>query len=192
LFGVVNPSGKLPATFARTDADLPLPRVVGMTADNKPIESMSDDKHGAFKLTYPEGVVVGYRWFEIKHKQPLFAFGHGLSYTTFQYSKLKTDSAARAVQFQLHNAGSVAGVEVAQLYVTFPASSGEPFQRLSGWQRVQLAPGESQTVTICVDPAYLSIFDAASDKWKLLPGEYKIAVGTASDAANLKGSLNLQ
>jgi beta-glucosidase len=192
LFGVVNPSAKLPVTFARTDADLPLPRIIGMTADNKPIESMSDDKHGAFELTYPEGVAVGYRWFEVKHKQPLFAFGHGLSYTIFQYSNLKIDSAARTVRFQLRNAGSIAGVEVAQLYVTLPAGSGEPFQRLAGWQRVQLAPGESQAVTLSLDPAYLSIFDATSDKWKLLSGEYKIAVGTASDAANLKGSLDLR
>jgi beta-glucosidase len=192
LFGVVNPSGKLPSTFARTDSDLPLPRIIGMTPDNRPIEHMSDDKHGAFELTYPEGVAVGYRWFEAKHEQPLFAFGHGLSYTSFQYLNLKTDGAARTVQFQIRNSGRVAGVEVAQLYITLPSSSGETFQRLAGWQRVPLAPGESKTVTIRLDPAYLSVFDVASDNWKLLPGEYKIAVGTASDAANLNGSLDLQ
>jgi beta-glucosidase len=192
LFGVVNPSGKLPATFARTDADLPLPRITGMTADNKPIEMMSDDKHGAFQLTYPEGLAVGYRWFEVKHRQPLFAFGHGLSYTTFQYSNLKADAASHTIQFQLRNTGSVAGAEIAQIYITLPPNSGEPFQRLAGWQRVQLAPGESQTVTLPLNPAYLSIFDEASDKWKLLAGEYKIAVGAASDAAHLEGTVHLQ
>jgi hypothetical protein len=120
------------------------------------------------------------------------AFGHGLSYTTFQYSNLKTDSVARTLQFQLRNAGSIAGAEVAQVYITLPPNSGEPFQRLAGWQRVQLAPGESKTVTVPLDPAYLSIFDVASDKWKLLAGDYKIAVGTVSDAAHLAGSVHVQ
>jgi beta-glucosidase len=192
LFGVVNPSGKLPATFARIDADLPVPHVIGMTSNDKPLEDMNDDKHGTFELTYPEGLAVGYRWFEVKHRHPLFAFGHGLSYTTFQYSNLKADSVTHTIQFQLRNTGSVAGAEVAQVYITLPPSSGEPFQRLAGWQRVQLTPGESQTVTILLDPAYLSIFDATSDKWKLPAGEYKIAVGTASDAAHLEGSVHLQ
>jgi beta-glucosidase len=192
LFGVVNPSGKLPATFARIDADLPVPHIVGMTPADKPVRDMSDEKRSAFELTYPEGLAVGYRWFEARHKQPLFAFGHGLSYTTFRYSNLKTNSVARTVQFQLRNAGSIAGAEVAQVYITLPPNSGEPFQRLAGWQRVQLAPGESKTVTVRLDPAYLSIFDVGSDKWKLLAGDYKIAVGTASDAAHLAGSVHLQ
>jgi beta-glucosidase len=192
LFGVVNPSGKLPATFAGIDTDLPVPHIIGMTSNDKPLEDMNNDKHGAFELTYPEGLAVGYRWFEVMHRQPLFAFGHGLSYTTFQYSNLKTDSAAHTIQFQLRNTGGVAGAEVAQVYITLPPSSGEPFQRLAGWQRVQLAPGESKIVTIPLDSAYLSIFDVASDKWKLLAGEYKVAVGTASDAAHLEGSVHLQ
>lgn len=192
LFGVVNPSGKLPTTFAKTDADLPLPRIVGMTASDKANRNMSEDKRTGFELTYPEGLAVGYRWFEIKHHQPLFAFGHGLSYTTFQYSNLKTDAAAKTVQFQLTNTGNVAGGEVAQVYITLPASSEEPFYRLAGWQRVQLAPGESQTITMHLDPNYISIFDVAADRWKLLPGEYKIAVGTASDAAQLRESVHLQ
>jgi beta-glucosidase len=96
------------------------------------------------------------------------------------------------LQFQLRNAGSIVGAEVAQVYITLPPSSGEPFQRLAGWQGVQLAPGESKTVTVPLDPAYLSIFDVASDKWKLLAGDYTIAVGTASDAAHLAGSVHVQ
>jgi beta-glucosidase len=119
------------------------------------------------------------------------AFGHGL-YTTFQYSNLETGNAARTVQFQLQFWQGRRYGSGTSIYITFPPSSGEPFQRLVGWQRVQLAPNESQTVIIRLDPAYLSIFDTGSDNWKLLPGEYKVAVGTASDAANSKGKLNLQ
>jgi beta-glucosidase len=93
------------------------------------------------------------------------------------------------VEFQLKNTGKVAGAEVAQLYVTLPATSDEPFQRLAAWRRVQLAPGESQTVTVSLNPLYLSIFDAAADKWTFLPGVYKLALGGASDALPLKAQV---
>jgi beta-glucosidase len=193
LFGVVNPSGKLPATFARTEADLPLPRIPGMnlSADNKPIEDLSSDTHRQFEMSYPEGLAVGYRWFQLKHRTPLFAFGHGLSYTTFRYSTLKLDAAGHMAEFTLTNTGKVAGAEVAQLYVTLPTASGEPFQRLAGWQRVQLNPGESRRVTIALTDVSLSIFDTAADRWSILPGDYMVAIGTASDAANLTGILHL-
>jgi beta-glucosidase len=91
----------------------------------------------------------------------------------------------------LSNTGDIAGTEVAQVYVTLPGASGEHFKRLAGWQRVKLMPGESQTISIPINSQYISIFDPAADGWKLLPGEYKIAVGTASDAISLDGSLSI-
>jgi beta-glucosidase len=189
LFGAVNPSAKLPITFAKSDADLPSPRIAGMTAENKPRRELNEDRHTSFKMSYPEGLAVGYRWFEVQHRQPLFAFGHGLSYTTFKYSDLAVDSVARTVRFRLANTGPVAGAEVAQLYATLPSAAGEPFQRLAGWQRIELQPGESRTVSIKLDPAWISTFDVSSHAWKLPPGEYRVAVGYSSDEAALHGKL---
>jgi len=189
LFGVVNPSGKLPITFARADADLPNLRIPGMSEG--PQHELSEDKHSGFDMTYPEGVAVGYRWYEVKHLQPLFAFGHGLSYSTFRYSDLQVDGTARTVQFRVRNTSRLAGSEVTQVYVTLPEVSAEPFRRLAAWQRVELEPGESKLVTLPLDPAYLSIFDADNDKWKLLPGEYKVAIGGASDEISLTGTARL-
>ena len=192
LFGVVNPSGKLPATFARTEADLPLPQIPGMLPANAPVQDMKTDPHHQFEMTYPEGIALGYRWFELKQRKPLFAFGHGLSYTRFRYSGLTLDTKTRAVHFQLTNTGAIAGTEVAQVYATLPSNSGEPYKRLVGWQRVSLKAGESKSLVITLNPAYLSIFDLATDGWKLLPGEYRLAVGTASDAISLTGSLEIR
>ena len=191
LFGVVNPSAKLPATFARTEADLPLPQIPGMFKNNAAVEDMRTDPHTQFEMTYPEGVAVGYRWFELKQRKPLFAFGHGLSYTRFSYSGLKVNGTARTVTFQLKNSGVIAGTEVAQVYVTLPSSSGEPFKRLAAWERVSLLPGETKSITMTLNPTYLSIFDTAADSWKLLPGNYKVAIGTASDELSLTGELNV-
>ena len=188
LFGAVNPSAKLPITFAKSDADLPSPRIAGMTAENKPRREL-EDRHASFQISYPEGLAVGYRWFEVKHRQPLFAFGHGLSYTTFKYSGLAVDPVARTVSFRLSNTGSVLGAEIAQLYVTLPSGAREPFQRLAGWQRIELAPGQSRDVSITLDPAWISTFDVSSHAWKLFPGEYGVAVGGSSDEAALRGKL---
>jgi len=155
------------------------------------LEDMKTDPHHQFEMTYPEGLELGYRWFEVKQRKPLFAFGHGLSYTRYKYAALMVDAAARVVHFQVTNTGAVAGTEVAQVYVTLPGSSGETYKRLAGWERVQLNPGESKSVAIPLNPAYLSIFDVTADSWKLLPGEYKVAVGTASDETSLIGSLEV-
>ena len=192
LFGNVNPSGRLPISFAKTDADLPEPTVPGLDPKtNKAVEDASTLKAKGFDMSYSEGLAVGYKWYEVKHRQPLFAFGHGLSYTSFQYSGVKVNQQARTVEFQLKNTGKVAGAEVAQMYVTLPAASDEPFQRLAAWKRVQLAPGETQTVILPLNPAYLSIFDVKADKWNLLPGEYSVAIGGASDDLPMKAKVRL-
>ena len=178
LFGDVNPSAKLPVTFARTEADLPHPQVPGI--DLKPAY-----RPPPFDVPYTEGLKVGYKWFEAEHKQPLFAFGHGLSYTTFAYSGLRVDGAERTVTFRLTNTGRRAGAEVAPVYVVLPAAAAEPFKRLAGWQRVPLAAGESRTVTLHLDPLYLSIFDAEKDAWRLLPGEYQVLVGGLKETVHI-------
>jgi beta-glucosidase len=191
LFGKANPSGHLPITFAKSEADLPEAQIIGMKTDNRAIE-FGDGPKPNFDMSYKAGLAVGYRWYEMKHIEPLFAFGHGLSYTTFRYDELKTSAVARTVEFRLTNTGAIAGAEVAQIYVTLPNDSGEPFQRLAAWRRIELAPGASTTVSLPLDPNYISIFDEKTDHWKLLPGDYLIAVGGASDAANLKAHLTLQ
>ena len=140
LFGDVNPSAKLPVTFAKSDADLPHPQVPGI--DLKPA-----NRPPPFDVHYTEGLKVGYKWFEAEHKEPLFPFGYGLSYTTFAYSALKADGGAHTVSFSVKNTGKRAGTEIAQVYAMLPTAAGEPFKRLVAWERVPLKAGESKTVT---------------------------------------------
>jgi beta-glucosidase len=187
LFGDVNPSGKLPATFAARDADLPYPTVPGLTQDTKNNGMNASTDTVAAQQQHPtvdyniQGLNVGYKWFQVEHKTPLFAFGYGLSYTTFAYSALSVDRGTATATLTLSNTGKLPGGDVAQLYATLPSSTGEPFRRLVGWQRVTLAPGESKVVTITANPTLLSIFDVSTDAWKRLPGTYLFEAGSASD-----------
>jgi beta-glucosidase len=197
LFGDVNPSGKLPATFARQDADLPYPHVPALTEAtgnngmNAHADGTKSEPESATVDYNLQGLKVGYKWFQTEHKQPLFAFGHGLSYTNFAYSALQCDSPSKAVTFQIQNTGQRSGDEIAQVYATLPASSGEPFRRLVGWKRVALAPGETRMVSITPNAALLSVFDVKSDSWKLEPGMYRIEVGAASDDLKLQTTVGL-
>jgi beta-glucosidase len=198
LFGDVNPSGKLPATFAANDADLPYPRVPGLTEktrnngmDGHTDAAAAQEQHPTVDYNTPQGLKVGYKWFQTEHKTPLFAFGHGLSYTTFAYSTLTLDSHTTAATFTLSNTGKLPGVEIAQLYATLPTASGEPFRRLVAFQRVPLAPGESKTITLTPDPVLLSIFDTPTNTWKRLPGSYLFEAGTASDDLPLRATVAL-
>ncbi len=142
--------------------------------------------HGALRRR-PEG-----RWYDSEHKEPLFPFGFGLSYTTYAYSNLKTDNTERTVSFAVKNTGKRAGTEIAQVYATLPEAAGEPFKRLVGWQRIELAPGESKTVTVAVDPRAMSIFDELNNAWSLLPGAYKIFAGPSSSETPLNATLQIQ
>jgi beta-glucosidase len=195
LFGDVNPSAKLPATFAKSDADLPHPVIFGSAPP--PAAAPAATPAGAapqprfqmtpFDIDYTEGLKVGYKWFQAENKQPLFYFGHGLSYTTFAYSGLK--ATLDAVTFTVRNTGKRAGAEVAQVYAGLPAAANEPPKRLVGWEKIQLAPGESKTVTVKLEPKFLSIFNEAKDDWELLPGDYRIFVGGSSDSTPLTASV---
>ena len=196
LFGRVNPSGKLPVTFAATEADLPHPQVTGLTprtGNNGADAGGARNQARNFPVDYNvEGMAVGYRWFQEKNKQPLFAFGFGLSYTHFVYSDLGfMRSATIYVTFTLRNTGAQAGDEIAQVYVTLPASAGEPFRKLAGWKRVSLAPGASQTVTIPLDQLCLSIYSPTDDKWTRPTGDFLFEVGGSSADLPLHQTIDL-
>ena len=188
IFGEVNPSAKLPITFPVSEADLPHPILVGPSPEEgAPGANMRTGvARPTFKVHYDEGLKVGYKWFDAENKQVLFPFGFGLSYTTYNYSDLEvlpdspTGGSVTTVSFQVRNTGSRAGVEIAQVYVSLPANAGEPPNRLVGWSRVVLEPGETRKVKVTVDAKFLSVFDEATNGWKLIPGVYTFRVGSSS------------
>jgi len=189
LFGDVNPSGRLPITFAKTEADLPHPQIPGV--DLLKQGKSPWQKLPPFYVNYTEGAKVGYKWFEAESKHPLFPFGFGLSYTTYSYSNLQLDEKHRQVMFTVKNTGTRLGAEIGQVYVQLPAAAGEPFKRLVAWDRVSLAPGQAKTLTLPLNPLYLSIFDEQENKWQLLPGDYKILVGPSSTQTPLTAVLHI-
>jgi beta-glucosidase len=185
LVGDVNPTGKLAMTFPKSESDLPRPVITVPSAEEK--------KQGAHAITYAvhydEGSEVGYKWYEAEHKQPLFPFGFGLSYTTYAYSGLKVDSAAKTVSFTVTNTGRRAGTEIAEVYVKLPKDVNESFKRLAGWKRVTIAAGKSNSVTVALDGRVLQWFNEANEDWKLSPGDYTVFIGGSSDNTPLKGTL---
>jgi len=182
LIGDVNPSGKLPLSFPKTENDLPHPV----------IPTLQKGQEATYAVHYDEGPRIGYKWYETENKKPLFPFGFGLSYTTYAYSGLTVDSAAKTVSFAVKNTGQRAGTEIAEVYAKPPKGSDEPYKRLVGWKRITLAPGESQTVSVTIDPRPLQTFDEASNRWNLAPGDYSVLVGGSSDNVPLTGSLALK
>ncbi len=196
LFGEVNPSARLAITFPKSDDQLPHPQVPGMNLLKPPANpNPAHHRMGElppFDADYNiEGVRVGYKWFESKDLKPLFPFGFGLSYTSFEFSGLSVDAGTHAVTFTVRNTGQRAGAEVAQVYAVLPSSTGESnFKRLIGWDRVELAPGDSKTVTVNVDPTYLSIFNVEKNAFELAPGDYMIFAGSSSADLPLSKSVH--
>jgi beta-glucosidase len=192
LFGDVNPSGKLPLTFPKSEADLPHP--VHVAPPKQDAAHPTPKLPGApgmigvamgigpwFDVHYDEGLKVGYKWYDAEKKPVLFPFGFGLSYTSFAYSGLAvTPGESTNVSFTVKNTGRRSGSEIAQVYASLPDSTGEPPKRLVGWTRVELKAGESKQVTVPVGRDRISIFDEAADSWKLVPGSYTIRVGGSS------------
>jgi len=170
LFGDVNPSGRLPVTFPKRLEDSP-------TWGHYPGEN------GA--VEYTEGVYVGYRWFATKHIEPRFCFGHGLSYTKFEYSDLQATAGpgqAIEVSVKVRNAGPRDGAEVVQLYIheDKPAID-RPAKELKAFRRVELRRGEAWTISFTLDRSALAYFDPASSKWVVDPGVYQALVGASSE-----------
>jgi beta-glucosidase len=178
LFGEVNPSGHLPATFPASESQLPRPKLDG------------DPKNEAVRFTvnYHEGAAVGYKWFDLKGLKPLFPFGHGLSYTQFTYSGLAANQkdGKLHLSFKVTNTGAVKGKDVPQLYVAPQSARWEAPKRLAGWDKVELEPGESKDVSVTVDPRLLAMFDSRSKTWRIAKGGYKVLL--AHDAADARAA----
>ncbi len=195
LFGVTNPSGKLPVTFPRSTEDLPHPQIFGVDRSDGqaglPENWNRERQTTRFLANLTEGARVGYKWFDSEKKEPLFPFGFGLSYTTFRYSEPVVNPAQKTVTFQLENTGTRAGTETPQVYAHLPGSTGENFDRLAGWQRVELAPRERTRITVSLEPLALAIFDTAKDQWSFPKGEYKLLVGGSSRDLPLTVSFSL-
>ncbi|MGH8148547.1 MAG: glycoside hydrolase family 3 C-terminal domain-containing protein, partial [Steroidobacteraceae bacterium] len=169
LFGDVDPSGRLPVTFPRT-------------AGQGPATRWWEYPGNGHSVVFSEGVRVGYRWYDAEHQQPLFPFGYGLSYTTFEMSGLSIAraGASRVVRVSVRNTGPRAGAEVVQLYVGLPAQAGDPPRQLKGFERVALRPGEFRLVTLPLPDSALEAYDAQQGRWRLYPGGYTVMVGASS------------
>lgn len=176
LFGRINPSGRLPISFPSAEADLPRPHPPQPHADPMKPGSVPASSP-VVKLT--EGLSVGYRWYDSRRNAPAYEFGYGLSYSTFAYSNLAVN-ADLSVTFDLANTGKRKGIEVAQLYLEFPPSAGEPSKRLAGWARVELAPGERRTLRIAADPYAVRVWDTSASEWRHPAGRYRVHVGASS------------
>jgi beta-glucosidase len=184
LFGDVNPSGKLPVTFPRSESDTPV---------FEPSQYSRTEKIARFS----EGLSVGYRGYDQFGIEPLFSFGYGLSYTNFAYSQLQVEPEATGgskpirVSFTVTNTGSRAGAEIAQVYLGLPASTGEPPKRLVSWAKVELEPDESKEVNVTLDPNAtsrpLSYWNVNSDGWEVAGGDYQVYVGASSRDIRLTG-----
>jgi beta-glucosidase len=195
LSGEVNPSGKLPMTFPKSEADLPHPTLIqpgpGQTGEAAVMKT--GEAKPTFSVKYDEGLKVGYKWYDAEKKQVLFPFGYGLSYTTFAYSGLKvTPGKETTVSFTVKNTGARDGAESAEVYAALPASAGEPPKRLVGWSKVWLKAGESKEVSVSVEAKYLSIYDEAADGWKLVPGSYAFMAGGSSRDLPLTAKADLK
>jgi beta-glucosidase len=190
LFGDVNPSGRLPITFPASLDQLPRPQLDDTPDIARETGSQSHALQG-FDVSYDiEGSDVGYRWYARKGLKPLFAFGHGLSYTHFQYSGLKvTGGSTVKLSFSVTNTGDRAGADVPQAYVNNRA--GQAGLRLIGWGNVSLAPGETREVKIEADPRLLADWSSTQRAWIVRPGSYQIQVGPSSDETVLLGTASL-
>ena len=183
VFGAVNPSGKLPFTF--------------------PVRLEDNGAHalgeypGADKVKYNESIFVGYRWHDKEQLKPLFAFGHGLSYTAFAVGNVKADRTTLApngsirISADVTNTGDRAGAEVVQLYIGDEQSSlPRPVKELKGFQKVSLNPGQTQTVTFEITPGMLQYYDDAKGAWVAEPGAFTAYVGAASD--DIRGTVEFE
>ncbi|KAI9274731.1 glycoside hydrolase superfamily [Phascolomyces articulosus] len=166
LFGDVNPSGRLPFTIAKNENDY------GATIDPN------------FNVEYTEKLEVGYKHFDAHDIEPLFAFGHGLSYSTFEYNKLKVKckdkKGTASASVEVSNTGEKDGAEVAQAYLEFPKDVGAPPKQLRGFEKVFLKAGKKTKVNFEFTPIDLSYFDEDSESWVLAKGEFTVHVGASS------------
>jgi beta-glucosidase len=180
IAGRVNPSGRLPITFPVDLGQTPRPELPGLGAPF----GIPNTIH------YSEGADVGYRWFARQGQAPMFAFGHGLSYTRFEYRDLTvTGGETVTAGFSVHNTGDRGGADIPQLYLT--AAPGEHRLRLLGFQRVELEPGETRRVIIEADPRLVARYDGSVASWRIESGGYAVAVGASAVALELAAEVHL-
>jgi beta-glucosidase len=184
LFGEVSPSGRLPLTFLKRWEDSP---VFGTYPGPR---DLSD---------YSEGIFVGYRHFDKKNIEPLFPFGFGLSYTTFEYSGIRLNNPAMqqndtlTITVAVKNTGKMDGDEVVQLYIRDVRSSVErEIKALKGFERISLKAGETGEVSFRVDKSHLSFYDVKSKGWLAEPGEFELLIGSSSRDIRLKKLFTLK
>lgn len=186
LTGDTNPSGKLPFTFPVRLEDIGAHKL-GEYPGNKNELAKSKHRGDTINEIYHEDIFVGYRWADKENIRPLFPFGHGLSYTTFAFSKPTADkkviSADDTISFTVNvkNTGSREGQEVIQLYISDKKSSlPRPVKELKGFQKLKLAPGEEKPVTFTIDKKALSFFDDTKHEWVVEPGKFEALIGSSS------------
>jgi beta-glucosidase len=185
LFGDVNPSGKLPCTFPKRLADSPAHALNAYPGANGTV-------------TYAEGLLVGYRWYDTKEIEPLFPFGYGLSYTRFKYSDLKLkpgrNPAAPGVtlEFKIANSGDREGAEAAQIYVQpLTPSVPRPLKELKAFAKVSLRPGRSRKVSVRLNRDAFAFYDADKKGWVAEKGDFNILVGSSSRDIALRATYRL-
>ena len=188
LTGKINPSGRLPITFPAHEGQAPRPAPVGLDTFTslQAAAAANPANPGAYELKsfpvdYVEGSDVGYRWYEKKGHKPLFAFGHGLSYTSFAYGKPSVTGGKRlTVSFDVTNTGKRSGADVPQVYVTREGSNIP--MRLAAFKRVELKPGETRRITLIAEPRILADYDTSMPGWRVRGGSYRVAI--ARDATD--------
>jgi beta-glucosidase len=184
LYGDVNPSGKLPVTFPMKLEDSPAMK----------LGEYPSTPGNPLKQTYKDDIFVGYRYYDTYKVVPQFAFGHGLSYTRFEYGKLGIAPGKQraTVQLTVRNTGKMAGAEVVQLYVhDVKASVKRPDKELKGFEKVMLQPGETKTVTLQLPAEAFQYYDEAKKQWVLEPGQFEVLVGSASNDIRQTGMVAL-
>ncbi len=199
IAGITNPSGKLPITIEKTFNDSPgygyIPEgaalYTGWDEDHRIIDPIIDVK-------YDEGIFVGYRWYEHKAIEPLYAFGFGLSYTSYEYSNLKLEhssikvGASLSFKIDIKNAGAMDGQEIVQIYVRDKESSVErPLKELKGFQKVLLNAGAKKTMHFTLTERDFAFWDVKTENWVVEPGQFEILVGAASNNILAKGLLEI-
>lgn len=195
LFGVVNPSGKLPTTYPRSWEDTPF-------AGHPERYPGTDEGAGYPVMRYSEGLRMGYRWYQSEGIASLFPFGYGLSYTTFDLADLAVSPVEASpttpitVEVTVTNTGEVPGAEVVQVYLAMPEALGQPPQRLVGFRKVHVGPGEAARVALVVDPVAthhpFSVWDVGAHDFVVVPGTYRLEVGTSSEDTPLAATVTFR
>ncbi|MGB7546640.1 MAG: glycoside hydrolase family 3 C-terminal domain-containing protein [Terracidiphilus sp.] len=203
LFGKHDPEGKLPVSFDRSWEDNPsYPYYYPIKGADTSLHVTENGQppvdYVIPHLKYEDKLMVGYRYWTTTGKHPLFPFGFGLSYTTFKFAKLEVPATAASgstvsVGFDVTDTGTVAGAEVAQLYVSDPSATvSRPERELKGFEKVRLAPGETKHVTLTLDARAFSYWDEAAHNWKIDPGKFVLLVGDCSENTPLHADLTIK